>query len=405
MKKFAALILAIIASTSLLLGLSACENKKDENVIRIGVVDPYTTYNAVAVPFREVAKDLVAMVNSRGGINGKKLEILFRDDKGKPDEGMRVARELIMRDKVDILMHQGYSHVGRALAVLAGKEKILYIGGGGADSITLESGNLYSFDFETPTYALATIMMEQAAKLPGNRIAVIVPNMEFGQNLLAGFKDAAKRLKPNAEFVAERLPALGKITAGTEVMALEHSKPDIILVGIFGSDYATFIREARKRGLFRNRVLVGAINAIQEEIDTMGAENPVEWTALLGFNDFVKLSHAEQFEKQYGVTLRKPMKLGTLYGYGQMSAVITLLEKLGGVKEPLVMAKALEDMQFLTPVGYIKFRDIDHRSTLGTWAGRIIIKDGKPEFVDYKYYGGEKYMTPPEIVKQRRPQQ
>ena len=98
------------------------------NTIKVGIVD---TYSGPAATMSQDVLDgfkmVVAEINAKGGIKGKKIEFLTRDEKFRADIGLSMAKELVMKEKVDILMGTMSSATALAISDFARKEKIPFI--------------------------------------------------------------------------------------------------------------------------------------------------------------------------------------------------------------------------------------------------------------------------------------
>ena len=157
----------------------------------------------------------VEEINAAGGVNGKKLELITRDDGGKPGDAVRVAEELVSREKVDVLTGAFVSNIGLAVADFAKQRKFLFLAAEPlTDKIVWENGNRYTFRLRPATYMQTAMLVPEAAKLKKKRWAIVYPNYEYGQSAVAAFKELLKAAQPDVEFVAEQAPPLGKIDAG-----------------------------------------------------------------------------------------------------------------------------------------------------------------------------------------------
>lgn len=216
--------------------------------IRIGEINSYTGVAQSSQAYRNGADLAVAEINAAGGLLGRNLELISRDDSGSPDEAVRHAEALIKADRVDVLTGSMLSNVALAVARTAASEKKLFVVGDAlSDAITLDKGNRYTFRLRPSTYTQAAMLAEAAAKLPGRRWAIVAPNYEYGQSAVANFKLLLKERRPDVEFVAEQWPALGKMRADTVVKALRQARPDAIFNAAFGSDLQQFAEEGVAR--------------------------------------------------------------------------------------------------------------------------------------------------------------
>ncbi|HEY7759236.1 MAG TPA: ABC transporter substrate-binding protein, partial [Burkholderiales bacterium] len=145
--------------------------------IRIGEISSYSTVPAFTVPYRNGWQLAVEEVNAAGGVLGRKLEVISRDDGGKPDDATRHANELLASHKVDLLAGTFLSNVGLAVSDIALRNKVLFVAAEPlSDAIVWEKGNRYTFRLRPSTYMQAAMLVEEAAKLPAKRWATVAPN-------------------------------------------------------------------------------------------------------------------------------------------------------------------------------------------------------------------------------------
>ena len=121
------------------------------------------------------------------------LEVISRDDAGKPDDAVRVANELVSNEKVDILAGTYFSHIGLAVSDYALRSKKVFVAAEPlTDAITWDKGNRYTFRLRPSTYMQAAMLVDRAAALPAKRWATVAPNYEYGQSAVAVFKELLK---------------------------------------------------------------------------------------------------------------------------------------------------------------------------------------------------------------------
>src|SRR5690349_6281484 len=95
--------------------------------IKIGELNSYKSQPAFLEPYKKAIELAIEEVNAAGGVNGKKLEIVFRDDGSNPGDAVRAAEELMTREGVALLTGTFLSHVGLAVAEYAGKNKTFFL--------------------------------------------------------------------------------------------------------------------------------------------------------------------------------------------------------------------------------------------------------------------------------------
>ncbi len=157
--------------------------------IRLGELNSYKVFPAFLEPYKKGMDLALAEINAAGGVLGRPLEIVVRDDNGNPGDAVRVAEELLSREKVVMLVGTFASNVGLAVADLAKQRKVLFLASEPlTDKIVWENGNRYTFRLRASTYMQTAMLVPEAAKLGKKRWAIVYPNYEYGQSATAAFK-------------------------------------------------------------------------------------------------------------------------------------------------------------------------------------------------------------------------
>jgi branched-chain amino acid transport system substrate-binding protein len=388
-------------STALLMAVTGSGNAAD--TIKIGDINSYTRLPGHTVPYKNGALLAIEKINADGGVLGKKLEFVSRDDNGKPGDAIKKAEELFNREGVALISGSLFSHIGLALTAYAGQKKKLYLAAEPlSDALVWAKGNRYTFRLRPSTYMQAAMLAEQVAKLPGKRWATIAPNYAYGKDAVKAFKEVLKAKRPDVEFVTEQWPALFKIDAGSEVQALLKSKPDGVYNVTFGPDLAKFVREGKLRGLFKGRTILGLLTGEPEYLDPMKGEAPEGWIVTgypwYAISDPVHKAFVASYQKRW----KDYPRIGSIVGYNAMLSVAAAIKKAGSTDTEKMVA-AMEGLDVDTPSGKVHFRKIDHQSTMGAWVGRTKLKDGKGIMVDWSFKDGAKYLPSDAEVMKRRP--
>lgn len=370
--------------------------------IKIGEINHYKRMAAFANPYKNGITLALEEINGNGGVLGKDLEFIFRDDQGDPGEAVKIAEELMTRDGAVMLAGSILSHVGLALASFAAEKHYVYLASEPlADALVWESGNDYTFRLRTSTYMQAAMLADAAAKTGAKRWATIAPNYAYGKDAVAAFKKALTAINPDVEFVTEQWPALFKIDAGAEVQAIERAKPDAIFNVTFGGDLAKFVREGTTRGLFEGREVFSLLSGEPEYLDPLKDEAPVGWTVTgypwYDFKDGPNKVFVDAYMKRWN---ERP-GIGSLVGYMSAQVVAALIEKAGSTDTEALRA-AFEGLKVTTPVGNITFRKIDHQATMGAFVGKTAVRDGAGVMVDWVYRDGADYLPSDEEVMKMR---
>jgi branched-chain amino acid transport system substrate-binding protein len=373
--------------------------------IRVGEINSYTAQPAFLTPYRNGWNLALEEVNAAGGIAGRKLETIFRDDAGKPEDAVRFAGELINAEKVDLLSGGFLSNVGLAIADYANQNKRLYVASEPlSDALVWGRGNRFTFRLRPSTYMQAAMLAEEAAKVDAKRWAIVSPNYEYGQSAAKWFKELLTKAKPGIEFVAEQFPALGRIDAGATVQAIEQAKPDAIYNVTFGGDLTNFVRQGNTRGLFEKRFVASMLTGEPEYMDPLKDECPEGWLVTGYPWDQINTAGHRKFREAYQKRWNDYPRLGSVVGYDTVTAITAMLRKAAST-DTEKMIEAMRGIVFDSAFGEgpVTFRAIDHQSTLGAYVGKTALKGGKGTMVGWRYADGAKYLPSDEVVKTLRP--
>jgi len=371
--------------------------------IRIGEINSYSTIPQFTVPYRMGWQLAVEEVNAGGGLLGRKVEVISRDDAGKPDDAIRLATELVSNEKVHLLAGTFLSNVGLAVAEFALRNKVLFVAAEPlTDAMVWEKGNRYTFRLRPSTFMQSAMLVEEAVKLPAKRWAIVAPNYEYGQSAVASFKALMKARRPDVEFVAEQWPALGKLEASTTVQALIAAKPDAIFNVTFGADLPRLVREGNLRGLFPRVPVVSLLSGEPEYLDVLKDETPKGWIVTGYPWDQIATPEHSKFFAAYYKQYKDHPRLGSVVGYATFHAIFEAIRKARSTDtEKLIVA--LRGMTWMTPFGPATFRAIDHQSTMGAYVGTLDLRGGRGTMVNWRYADGRDYQLPYAEVAKRRP--
>ena len=374
-----------------------------QDTIKIGELNSYKTQPAFLEPYKYGMELAIEQINQAGGVNGKKLELVVRDDNSNPGDAVRAAQELLTRDRVDVLAGTFLSHIGLAITDFAKHKKQFFLASEPlTDKIVWSEGNRYTYRLRTSTYMQVAMLVPEAVKMNKKRWAVVYPNYEYGQSAAATFKKLLKEAQPDVEFVAEQAAPLGKIDAGSVVQALADAKPDALFNVLFATDLAKFVRAGTQRNFFHDLSVVSLLTGEPEYLDPLGAETPVGWV-VTGYPWYaIDTPEHKAFVKAYQDKFNDYPRLGTIIGYNTIISLAAGIAKAGSTDSE-ALVEAFKGLKVDTPVGPVVFRGIDHQSTMGAYVGKLAIENGKGVMTDIRYIDGASVLPPDDVVKQWRP--
>ena len=395
MKKSFTTVLAMLACA---LGAAQAQD-----VYTIGEINSYKAQPAFLEPYKKGMELALAQINITGGIGGKKLVLVTRDDNGNPADAVRAAEELIAREKVDVLMGSFLSHVGLALTDFAQQKKRFFLAAEPlTDKIVWEQGNRYTFRLRPSTYMQVAMLVPEAAAMKKKRWAIVYPNYEYGQSAVATFKKLLTAAQPDVEFVAEQATPLGKVDAGSVVQALADARSDAIFNVLFAADLAKFVREGNTRGLFQGKGVVSLLTGEPEYLDTLQGETPLGWV-VTGYPWYAIFTpDHDAFATAYRKRFKDYPRAGSVVGYNAIQSIAAGLRKAGSADTEALIA-AFRGLEVRTPFGPITYRAQDHQSTMGAYVGKTGLYGGKGVMVNFKYMDGAKFQPSDAEVKKLRP--
>src|SRR5260370_10380226 len=215
-------------------------------------------------------------INDKGGVLGRPLEFIFRDDEIKPDEAVKAARELVLQEKVDFLAGCISSSVGPAISAYAKEAKTLYFATHCQTSrLTWDDGHKYIAHTTNNGNQYGRALAKKADTTPYKKWAHISPDYEYGHNVWDEFIAYLKQLKPDVQVVQQNWPKLGETDHSAYVTALLQSGADAFVSSVWGAQEIAFVTQSLPFGLFDKLPFISASVGNPDEPDPLGKEEPV----------------------------------------------------------------------------------------------------------------------------------
>ena len=374
-----------------------------QDPIKIGEINSYKAFPAFLEPYKMGMQLAVDQANEAGGVIGRPIKLISRDDNANPGEAVRMAQGLLARDRVDLLTGTLLSHIGLAVSDFARQRKVFFLASEPlTDKLVWEKGNEYTFRLRPSTYMQVAMLVPGAVAMNKKRWALVYPNYEYGQSAAATFKTLMKAAQPDIEFVTEQATPLGKVDAGSVVQALADAKPDGIFNALFGADLAKFVRQGNTRGLFGGVEVVSLLTGEPEYLDPLKEEAPSGWL-VTGYPWYALKSPDHQaFVDAYQKKFNDYPRTGSLVGYITIQSLVAGISKAGSVQTNKLI-QAFKGLTVNTPIGQITYRAEDHQSTMGGFIGRTKVVNGQGVLDGFRYIDGSAVLPSGEEVKKLRP--
>ncbi len=374
-----------------------------QETIKIGELNSYKSQPAFLDPYKKGMDLALEEINAKGGVLGKKLELISRDDGANPGEAVRVAEELVTREGVPLIAGTFLSHIGLAVTNFAGQKKVFFLAAEPlTDKITWQNGNRYTFRLRATTYMQTAMLMPAAIAAKKKRWALVYPNFEYGQSAAENFKTMLKKAQPDVEFVTEQAPPLGKVDAGAVAQAIDDAKPDAIFNVLFGAD----LTQLCARGHHPRRVQEP--HGVEPAVGRAGISRSAQGRSA-GRLDRHRLSVGQdQDAGAHGVPRRLPEEVQRLSAARLdrrlcHHQVAGRRHREGQGTDTEKMIEAFRGLKVDSPFGPFEYRASDHQATMGAYVGKIALENGKGTMVDFKYVDGKDVLPGVDEVKKLRP--
>ena len=301
-----------------------------QGTIKIGELNSYKAQPAFLDPYKKGWEMAIEEINA-GGVLGKKLEVVSRDDGANPGDAVRVAEELDdPRRRQHPLRHVPLQCRPRGHRIRRQEEGVLpRRRAADRQDHLAERQPLYLPPAALDLHAGGDADAATRSRPRRSAGPWSIPNFEYGQSAAAAFKEMLKKAQPDVEFVTEQAPPLGKIDAGAVVQAIDDAKPDAIFSALFGGDLTKFVREGTTRGTFKDRVVVDLLGGEPEYLDPLKDEAPVGWIVTgYPWNEINTPEH-KAFLAAYQKRYNDYPRLGSIVGYVTMKSLAAGIAKAG----------------------------------------------------------------------------
>ena len=370
---------------------------------RVGEINSYSTQPAFTEPYRMGWQMALEQVNNLGGVNGRRLEFVPRDDAGQAGRAVQLAAELLDEQKVDLLAGGFSSEVALALSAFALQRKTLYVAGQPlTDALVWERGNRYTYRIRPSTFMLAAMLVESAAALPAKTWVTVAPDGDYGRSAVRWFRQLLSGRRPDVRFVGEQWPVSGQTDMAGVASALGQPGPDAVFNALFGPDLLALIQHGAPAGLFTNRTVLSMLTGDPEFLLPLGSAAPAGWIVTGYPWNASDEPYNKQFVANYQDRFRQSPTMGSAVGAALVQAIASGILKSGSANSE-AMADGFADASFVSAFGICRFRAIDHQSTMGTYVGQLAQRNGAATMVNWRFIDGAAVLPPDDLVRKLRP--
>jgi len=372
--------------------------------IKIGAIydfaGPCYMYSESAINGIRIAME---EINGKGGVLGRKLDMIVRDTEAKVDVGARETKDLILREKVNFLMGPCSSGVSLAMQVVHAEYKVMRVVGiANTEAMTVDKFTPYIFQVVPNTYMEATANTRYLMKkVPtAKKFCTIGPDYEFGRREEAAFAEEIKRLVPDSEILYQAWPKPGETDFTSFITAIMAKKPDAVHGSLFGGDLVAFAKQAKPYGFFEKFPTIALFDL--PVLLALGDDAP-EGTFGFGRGCFFMdpnpkmMEFVGKFRKARGAFPDS----WSVMAYDTVYLVKAAMEKAKTIETEAVI-KAMEGMTLDGLRGKFTIRALDHMGTVPCYQGTIAKDPNYPFKIwkDISRIPGEEVIRPEASVRE-----
>jgi branched-chain amino acid transport system substrate-binding protein len=346
----------------------------NEEPIKIGVI--YSTSGAgqvYGVPALLGHNMMVDKINAAGGILGRQVVTIHRDDGSSGETAAAHARELITREGVDFLIGGVTSAVGLAMSEISRQEKVIYLSTLAKTGALTAPENFHPYVFRvaanTKTEARSIAIL--ADRLGFNKVCTLLFNYSYGKSTDEDFRAHFSKLRPQAKIVHQAWPNLDDTDFVSHITNILNAGCDGVVAGIWGSNFTTFAKQAAPFDFFKKVKYISAGEIGSPEVSQeLGADMP---SGVWG-NSYELFYYPDTPEHQaYLIELRARSKTQftpsfPIQGYISMQFLAEAI-KAAGKTDTEAVAAALRGLTIQTPIGPRTMR-MDQEATTGEFWGQ-----------------------------------
>ncbi|MBC8462155.1 MAG: ABC transporter substrate-binding protein [Deltaproteobacteria bacterium] len=373
--------------------------------IKIGIIDCYSGPAAVYCKDALNGFKLALKEINKKGVLGTKIEFTTRDTKFKVDIGLSVAKELIMRERVDILVGSISSSVAMAVSNYAKGEKVPFIVWiSKSERITGEKGHRYVFSTGENTAMAGKAGGVALAKKPYIKYWIAGDDYEYGHSIGKAAWRNLKKSKPEVEMIGESWWKVGEPDLIPYITSILSAKPDAVIFCTGGRSMTNIMKAIKATGM-AEKVPIWVHTATDHAVlKPLGPEGPEGVMGTMDYHFYYPDTPANKafvkaFKDAYGVTPGFP----GFHGFITAHFIAEAFKKAGS-RDIERFIDALEGLKIDSPAGRIEMRACDHQAVLPMYLG-VTKKVPEYDFIissDIITLSGDEVMPTCEEIKKAR---
>jgi len=323
---------------------------------------------------KQGAEVAIEEINAAGGINGRKVEAIYLDDKGDPTVALQAVDRLVKQERVSAVMGVISSEVALAISPVLNQLKVPFlVTSAQTPQITGERCNRYTFRVTWSNNENLKTAVILAAKSKGKKWTTVGPDYVFGHEAWTAFQKHLKGVRPDVSFVSEGEAAFAPIETSDfspYIKKVKDSGADAMLLTLFGGNLIDFLRQGKDQGLLDgSREVIVAVGPVTVFL-ALGSETPVGIWAVTPYwykahDTEINRKFVEAYERRFVF----PPAFQAQFAYSAVKLYAEAATRVGSTDGPAV-AKTLEGLTMELPIGKVTIRPEDHQALFEVFGGK-----------------------------------
>ncbi|MCL5264745.1 MAG: ABC transporter substrate-binding protein [Chloroflexi bacterium] len=338
--------------------------------IKVGIVD---TYSGPPAAFgNEALKgfELALKEINKTGVLGAKIEYAKRDEKFAPDVALSMAKELVLQEKVDVLVGTINSASSLAISGYAKEQKVPFIvWTAKSEKITGANGHRYVFSTSENTAMAGKAGAQGLAKKPYVKYWIAGDDYEYGHALAESAWNNLKKLKPDVQLLGQTWWKTGEPDLAPFLTQIMAAKPDAVILATGGAGMTNALKAAKSTGM-SDRIPIWIHTATDYSVlKPLGANAPEGVMGTMDYHFYYpdtpdNKAFVKAFQDAYGT----PPGFPAYHAYNTAYFIADAFKKAGSLdKEKFI--DALEGLKIKSPTGEVEMRACDHQAVLPMYLG------------------------------------
>jgi branched-chain amino acid transport system substrate-binding protein len=376
-----------LALGAAILGALAFAPARAQDAVKIGLILPMT--GGQASTGKQINNAIKLYMQQNGDtVAGKKVEVILKDDATLPDNTKRLAQELIVNDKVNIIAGFGVTPSALAAAPLATQAKVPEIVmAAGTSIITERSPYIVRTSFTLAQSS--TIIGDWAAKNGIKKVATLTSDYAPGNDALASFKEHFTA--GGGQIVEEVKVPLANPDFAPFLQRMKDAKPDAMFVFVPAGQGGNFMKQYAERGLDKSGIkVIGPGDVMDDDLlNGMGDAALDVVTAHI-----YSAAHPSQVNKDFVAAYQKAfgerpgfMAVG---GYDGIHLIYEALKKTGGKADGDALVEAMKGMKWESPRGPISIDPETRDIVQNVYIRKVEKVDGQLYNVEFETFNAVK---------------